>query len=92
MSKTFVRKETKVEAIKWTGLNFHEVTNFVREHELFISNPGLDPTLLCVVSSNSHCYIEIDDWIIYDNDIKTVYSCNYDAFKSLFKEPERSDV
>ena len=89
MSKTFIREKTKVEAIKWTGLNFREVTNFAHEYDLYVNQPGLDPTLLHIVSPKCSCYVKMDDWIVVDPDIQTVYSCDYDVFKKIFKKPEK---
>ena len=79
MIKTFVKKPVKVQAIKYTGNNFDEVSSFTN------SNIFQYDEKVVIKKHEGYRYIEKGDWII--RGIKgEFYLCKPDIFEKTYEE------
>ena len=87
MVKRYVKRPIVIRAVKWTGYNFDEIAEFVKEQPLTLCKNNFGLTKLLIETLEGDMYAEVGDYIIQGVHGE-YYSCKPDIFTETYEEIE----
>lgn len=87
MVKRYVKRPIVIRAVKWTGYNFDEISEFVKEQPLTLYKNNFSLTKLLIETLEGDMYAEVGDYIIQGVHGE-YYSCKPDIFTETYEEIE----
>lgn len=90
MIKRYVKRPIVIRAVKWTGYNFDEISEFAEGQPLTLYNTlynNLGITKLIIETLEGDIYAEVGDYIIQGVHGE-YYSCKPDIFTETYEEIE----
>lgn len=90
MIKRYVKRPIVIRAVKWTGYNFDEISEFVKGQSLTLYNTlynNLGITKLIIETLEGDMYAEVGDYIIQGVHGE-YYSCKPNIFTETYEEIE----
>lgn len=84
MTKTFIKKPVKIQAVKWTGYNYAEIRDFVGDgHSKLLGSYNTPDLIINTLEGEHHALV--GDWII--RGVKgEFYPCKADIFAETYEE------
>lgn len=84
MTKTFIKKPVKIQAVQWTGYNYAEIRDFVGDGRSKLLGSYNSPDLVISTLEGDH-HALVGDWII--RGVKgEFYPCKADIFAETYEE------
>ena len=87
MIKRYVKRPIVIRAVKWTGYNFDEIAEFVKEQPLTLYKNNFGLTKLLIETPKEDICVEVGDYIIQGVHGE-YYSCKPDIFTETYAEIE----
>ena len=87
MIKRYVKRPIVIRAVKWTGYNFDEIAEFVKEQPLTLYENSFGITKLFIETLEGDMYVEVGDYIIQGVHGE-YYSCKPNIFTETYEEIE----
>ena len=87
MVKRYVKRPIVIRAVKWTGYNFDEIAEFVKEQPLTLYKNNFVRSKLLIETLEGDMYAEVGDYIIQGVHGE-YYSCKPDIFAETYEEIE----
>ena len=87
MVKRYVKRPIVIRAVKWTGYNFDEIAEFVKEQPLTLYKNNFVRSKLLIETLEGDMYAEVGDYIIQGVHGE-YYSCKPDIFTETYEEIE----
>ena len=87
MVKRYIKRLIVIRAVKWTGYNFDEIAEFVKEQPLTLYKNDFGLTKLLIETLEGDMYAEVGDYTIQGVHGE-YYPCKPDIFTETYEEIE----